>query len=90
MFDEQEFDQAIEAIRSFSIKLRATAETLKGEADNCACNMDGDNAANNAATNLKKVMDRIEEILDTQVSSLISKLEAEKERAKRMAQDTEE
>lgn len=90
MFSEQEFQQAIDAVRDFSTKLRATVEILKSQAQTCVVNMEEDTVAQGASANLISVMDRIEQILDNDVRTLISNLEEEMERARRIAQYNEE
>ncbi len=90
MYNEQDFQQAYDALYDFGSKLRGTVEGMKTEAETCATNMEDDVVAQNASKNLLDVLDRITGYLDTELNSLLSKLEEEKERAARLAQDNDE
>lgn len=89
MFDEQQFDQAIDVLTDFATKLRGTVEVMKSEAETCKVNMEDDTNAENASNALIAVLDRIIGILDGDLQTLLSQLEEEKERAIRLAQDNE-
>ena len=89
MFDEQQFDQAIDVLTDFATKLRGTVEVMKSEAETCKVNMEDDTNAENASNALIAVLDRIIGILDEDLQTLLSQLEEEKERAIRLAQDNE-
>lgn len=90
MYDESELEQAIDAVYDFASKLRGTLESLKSSADTCVTNMEDDVVAKNASSNLISVLDRITEILDNDVNKLISDLQEELERARRIAQEENE
>lgn len=89
MFNENDFEQAQDALRDFGTKLRATIEGMRTEAETCAANMEDDVVAKNASKNLVDILDRITGYLDTELNALLSKLEEEKARARRLAQDSE-
>lgn len=89
MFDEQQFDQAIDVLTNFATKLRGTVEVMKSEAETCKVNMEGDTNAENASNALIAVLDRIIGILDGDLQTLLSQLEEEKERAIKLTQDNE-
>lgn len=86
MYSAQQFEQAIDVVVEFRTKLSATVEQMRTTSETCVANMEEDVIATHASENLIEVLDRIKEILDTQVASLISNLEAEKERAILIAQ----
>lgn len=90
MYNEQQFDQAINAVYDFASKIRGTVERLKSSAETCAANMEEDVIAENASANLVSIMDQIEEILNNDVNKLLSDLEEEKDRAGRIAQYEED
>lgn len=89
MFDEQQFDQAIDVLTNFATKLRGTVEVMKSEAETCKVNMEDDTNAENASNALIAVLDRIIGILDGDLQTLLSQLEEEKERAIKLTQDNE-
>lgn len=89
MFDEQQFDQAIDVLTNFATKLRGTVEVMKSEAETCKVNMEDDTNAENASSALIAVLDRIIGILDEDLQTLLSQLEEEKERAIKLTQDNE-
>lgn len=89
MYNDRDFEQAIEVLREFGIKLRATIEVMRTEAETCAANMEDDVVAKNASKNLVDILNRITGYLDTELNGLISKLEEERERAKKLAEDNE-
>lgn len=89
MFDEQQFDQAIDVLTNFATKLRGTVEVMKSEAETCKVNMEDDTNAENASNALIAVLDRIIGILDEDLQTLLSQLEEEKERAIKLTQDNE-
>lgn len=89
MYSEQQIEQAIECIRSFSTKLSAQIEMTKSSGDTLETNMEGDVVAKDKASKLKKALDEVQDVLDTNVSSIISKLENEKSRAAGIASDND-
>ena len=89
MYSEQEFEQAIDALMNFSTKLRATTEIMRSRAETCVVNMGEDTVAQGASSSLISVLDRIQDILDTQLQSLLNGLEQDKERAAQIAQSDE-
>ena len=78
MFDEQQFDQAIDVLTNFATKLRGTVEVMKSEAETCKVNMEDDTNAENASNALIAVLDRIIGILDEDLQTLLSQREEEK------------
>lgn len=89
MYNERDLEQAYDALYDFGGKLRGTVEGMKTEAETCAVNMEEDVVAKNASKNLLEILDRIIGYLDTDLNALLMKLEEEKERARRLAQDDE-
>lgn len=89
MYSEQEFSAAIDLLYEFGGMVRARAEQMRSEAENCVANMEEDTVAKNASGNLISVIDRIEKILDGDLRRLLDQLEEERERAARIAQDDE-
>lgn len=89
MYNEQDFEQAYEVLYNFGGTIRATVGLLRTNSETCATNMEDDIVAKNASDSLIQVLDRITEILDTQLNSLLAKLDEEKERARWLAQDDE-
>jgi len=90
MYDEQQFDEAINVLYNFGSMVRGTVEGMRTEAETCAANMGEDVVAKNASAELVRVLDRITEILDENLNTLLADLEEEKERARKAAQYEEE
>lgn len=86
MYNESDFNQAYDALYEFGSKLRGTIEGMRLEAETCAANMEGDVNAENASKNLIDILDGITGYLNTELNSLLQKLEEEKERAIKLAQ----
>lgn len=89
MYNERDFEQAQDTLHEFGIKMRATVEMMRNEAETCAANMEDDVVAKNASGNLVDILDKITGYLDTELNDLLSKLEEEKERARQLAQDND-
>lgn len=87
MYTEEDIDKAIDIIYDFGSKLKATTESVKTVALTCVANMEDDIVAKGASKNLNDIMNRIVEINDTELRPLMSKLEEEKSRAQKIAQD---
>lgn len=90
MYNEQDFQQAYDRLYEFGGQLRGTVESMRAGVENGVTNMEDDIVAQNASKNLIDVLDRIIDYLDTELNGLLSKLEEEKERAARLAQDSDE
>lgn len=89
MYNEQDFEQAYDVLHNFGATIRGTVGQMRTDAETCATNMEEDIVAQNASGSLIQVLDRITEILDTQLNSLLAKLDEEKERARQLAQEDE-
>lgn len=89
MYNEQQLDQAIDCIRNFSTKLSAQIEMAKGSGDTLVTNMEEDDVAKDKAEKLKNALDGVQEVLDTNVNDIMSRLENEKNRATMIAQDND-
>jgi hypothetical protein len=86
MYTEQDCQAAIDCLQEFRSTTRGMVEQIKGAADTCVANMEGDNVSQGASADLKRVMNSVEDILDNDLCDLISKLEEEKEKARAAAE----
>lgn len=86
IYQEQDVDNAIQALSSFKSRIDELIENMISEAETCKANMEGDVVAEKASADLKNSVESVRSTANSEIDKIISALEGEKAKAQKYSQ----
>lgn len=87
MYNDQQYEEAINVVKNFGQKILHEADSLKNSAQNCVSNMGGDEVAKDQADKLKAAMDEIQAIVDNDLNRIVNAMEGQRGRIIELTKD---